>query len=387
MVSAVICEYNPFHNGHKYQLECMKKENDAVICIMSGDFVQRGDVAVFDKFIRARAALLSGADLVVMLPVCYSLSSAELFATGGVRLCDSLGIVDRLYFGSECGDINKLYAAARLLSDESYEISEKLKLLLKNGMSYPSAKSAAYEGKIDGDILTEPNNILAVEYIKALIMLNSKIQPITLKRHMAEHHDNVPKGDIASASYVRSRINNKYSYSEYVPQGAFELYKNKTVSKLSELDSVLSYVIRTKSQEAIGAVNDVGEGLENRIKSAVTSCYGFYNISEYIKTKRYTLTRIKRILLNVLLDIDKKTPKSAPEYIRVLGMNSKGAELLSLIKRTSPLPIITKTADFKGFNKAFEYDILAGDLYTICSKNPCFGKDYITSPVIINRQL
>lgn len=383
MVSAVICEYNPFHNGHKYQLDCMKRENDAVICIMSGDFVQRGDAAVFDKFIRARAALLSGADLVIMLPVCFSLSSAELFAAGGVRLCADLGIVDRLYFGSECGDIRALTAAARLLSDEPPEVSARLKAHLKNGISYPSAKAAAFEGLIDKEILTEPNNILAVEYIKALIRLDSKIQPVTIKRHMAEHHDNAPSGDIASASFVRTSIKKGCSCSDYVPDSAFELYKGLSAAKLSELDSALLYAIRTKTPENIAAVNDVGEGLENRIKAALSVCGGFEGISEYIKTKRYTLTRIKRILLSLLLDIDKETPKAAPGYIRVLGMNGRGAELLSSIKRLSSLPIITKAADFKGFNKSFEYDILAGDLYTICSGMPCFGKDYLTSPVII----
>lgn len=383
MISAVICEYNPFHNGHKYQLERIKQNSDAVICIMSGDFVQRGDIAVFDKFQRAKAALLSGADLVIMLPVCYSLASAELFAQGGVHLCNSLCIVDRLYFGSECGDIKKLISASEILLSEPQAVSAKIKQLLKTGMNYPSAKTCAYEGLIDDDILSEPNNILALEYIKAIKKLNSKIEPVTIKRNAAGHHDIAATDKIASATAIRSLIYNGNEYNNYIPDNAYKIFCNLTPAKLSSLDSVLSYVIRTKSIEEIANINDVGEGLENRIKSSVSCCSGFCEISEYVKTKRYTLTKINRILLSLIMGIDKNTPKSAPDYIRVLGMNDKGAKLLSMIKSRSDLPIITKTADFKGFNKSFEYDMLAADLYSLSVGKSCCGTDYKKSPIKI----
>lgn len=382
-ISAVICEYNPFHNGHKYQIEQIKKENDAVICIMSGDFVQRGDVAVFDKHERTKAALLSGADLVIMLPACFSLNTAERFAYGGVSLCESLGVVDNICFGSECGDIKKLTLAADLLINEPYEVSKKIKELLDGGMSYPKARMEAFSGLIDGELLTEPNNILAIEYIKALKNISSKIKPSTIKRYKAGYHDENPSDEFASASAVRDMIFSKEEYLKYIPKNVYEIYSGESTSDIQELDDILMYKIRTTSPEEIAKINDVTEGLENRIKSSLQGCYGFDEVVEFVKTKRYTQTKIRRILLSLILGIDKQLSLNAPEYIRVLGMNKKGKEILSKIKKKSSLPIITKTADYKGFNTSFDIDILAGDIFTICSKNPKFGCDFQKSPVVV----
>ena len=379
-VSAVICEYNPFHNGHKYQLEYMKGKSDAVVCIMSGDFVQRGEAAIFDKFERTRAALMNGADLVIMLPVCFSLNTAERFAFGGVSLADSLGVVDTLCFGSECGDIEVLKNAAKQLLYEPKEVSEKIRTLTGEGMSYPKAREKAFSGIIDEDILCEPNNILATEYIKALISINSKINPETIVRYKTGYHDKNPVGKFASASAIREMISNNDDYKLYVPDNTFGLYENIYDTKL--LSNILVYLIRTKSAQQISKINDVTEGLENRIKSAVFEKNDFFEIAEFIKTKRYTLTKIKRILLSLILGIEKNDAKNPPEYIRVLGMNKKGADLLSRIKKKSDLPIITKTADFKGFNKSFETDILAADIYSLCCGKNQMGKDYKTSPII-----
>lgn len=381
-ISAVICEYNPFHNGHKYQLDCIKKESDAVICIMSGDFVQRGDAAVFDKFTRAKSAVISGADLVIMLPVCFSLNTAELFAFGGVSLCSSLNIVDKLYFGSECGDINKLTSAADILLNEPNDVSEKIKNLMNMGVSYPKARTAAFENIIESEILSEPNNILAVEYIKALLASDSTIQPCTIKRSGAGHHDETVSDNIASASAVRNMIRDNKDYTSYIPHTTVNILKKCPHADINKLNSILEYVIRTKTPKEISQINDVSEGMENRIKSAISECRGFYEIAEYVKSKRYTLARIKRILISLILNLDKHTAKAPPEYIRVLAMNQTGAGLLSQIKKKSSLPIITKTADFKDYNKSFEYDVLAGDLYTICTGNPSFGIDYKTSPFV-----
>lgn len=383
MISAVICEYNPFHNGHYYQLEQMKKESDSVICIMSGDFVQRGAAAIYDKFIRTKAALLSGADLVIMLPVVYSLSPAELFAFGGVSLCDKLGVVDRLYFGTECGDISPLFKAAELLLDEPPQVSGEIKRLLSDGKSYPAARTEAFSEFIDSAVLEQPNNILAIEYIKALIRLNSNIVPIGIKRNSAGHHDFEAHGNIASASAIRSLVSEDKAIEALVPDNAFELYKNAEKADTNSLSSVLMYTLRTKSAREIAVINEVAEGLENRIKASVYQCADFADISDYIKSKRYTKSKINRILLSVLLEIDKEMPRKAPEYIRVLGMNKKGMKLLSDIKKISQLPVITKTADYKGFCDAFEKDIFASDLYTICRSRPDFGHDFKTSPVIM----
>lgn len=383
MVSAVICEYNPFHNGHKYQLEQMKKNSDAVICIMSGDFVQRGSASVYDKFTRAKAALLSGADLVIMLPCAYSLSPAEIFAFGGVSLCDSLGIVGSLYFGSECGSISELSEAAKILLGEPVEVSEKIRELLAGGISYPAARAKAFSEFIAPAVLKEPNNILAIEYIKALMRLESKINPITIMRRTAGHHDVTASEGIASATAIRRFISDKEDFHDYVPENVYELYKSSTPANIENLYSVLAYTLRTKSAQELSRINEVAEGLENRLKSSVYQCKSYSELAVFVKSKRYTQSKINRILLSVLLNIDKNLPKSKPEYIRVLGMNKKGMELLSEIKRKSRLPIITKTADYKGLCASFEADILASDLYMICCGSPRFGIDYITGPVII----
>lgn len=373
--AAIICEFNPFHNGHKYLIEQAKKTNDAVVCVMSGSFVQRGDIAVFDKWTRAKAALLSGADLIVELPVCFSLNSAERFAYGSVSLLDSMGVVDALFFGSECGDIKKLTSAADILLNEPLEISNEIKKYMAEGMNHPSAKTKAYSKIIDGDLIKEPNNILGLEYIKALKIINSKIIPQTIKRNSVSHHDLCASGEFASATLIRELISKNEDISHFVP---FSYPQN---TNKNELNSILRHKLFEMSQEEIAEINDVTEGLENKIKEAIKECLTFYEMSEYVKSKRYTLARIRRILLSCLVGIDKDIAKNPPSYIRVLGATQTGLELLSQIKEKSQLAIITKTADFKNFNKSFELDIKSTDIYNII-KNKTIGEDFYTSPII-----
>lgn len=382
-VCAIICEYNPFHNGHKYQIDEIKKNYDAVICIMSGAFVQRGDAAIFDKWTRAECALLNGADLVIELPVCFSVNTAQRFSFGAVSILDKLGVVNSLCFGSECGDIDMLIKAADILSNEPPELSDQIKMLLDDGMSYPKARSIAFSSLIDEDILTEPNNILALEYIQALKLLNSKIIPITIKRKDAGHHDKALSKNIASASAIRSLITANKDYSAYVPDNTYEFYKSASVADISLLDTVLIYLLRTTSPEVLKQINDVTEGIENRLISSAYECRGFYELCDNIKTKRYTHTKISRILVSTLLNHTKELSKVPPDYVRVLGMNKIGMELLSKIKKVSPLQLITKTSDFKSFNPSFELDIKSGDIYSLCIKNNKKNvRDYYNSPII-----
>lgn len=373
--AAIICEYNPFHNGHKYQIEQAKLTHDAVVCIMSASFVQRGDIAVFDKWTRAKAALSSGSDLVIELPVCFSLNTAERFAFGGVSLADSLGIIDTLFFGSESGDIKKLENAAILLIDEPSEISEEIKKYMSQGMSHPTAKTKAYSKIIDSGLITEPNNILGIEYIKALKLINSKITPNTIERNSVSHHDLNTSGSFASATLIREMLEKNEDISQFVP-----VSYPKPFNK-DKLNEILRYKLLEMSSNEIALINDVTEGLENRIKEAAKKCLTFDEICEYVKSKRYTLARIRRILLSCLIGIDKDVSKTPPSYIRVLSSNQKGLELLSKIKENSSLPIITKTADFKDFNKSFELDLKATDIYNIIQNKP-LGEDYYMSPII-----
>lgn len=381
---AVICEYNPFHNGHKFQLEKIKKECDRVICVMSGSFVQRGDVAVVDKWTRAAMALNNGADLVIELPVCFSLNTAERFSFGAVSLIDSLGVCDSLYFGSESGNIDTLKNAASVLLNEPKEISDKIKKLMDSGISYPMAREEAFCNLIDKDLLSEPNNILALEYIKSLMAINSKIKPITIKREISHHHETTPQNNITSATAIRELIKNGEDFNSYIPENTINLYENFNRPDVENLSDILLYTIRTKSTEEISNINEVTEGLENRIKDAINYANTFDCICEFVKTKRYTMSKIRRILLSIILGLDKDLSKKPPEYLRVLGMNKKGMDILSQIKTKSSLPIITKVADFKENSESFKKDILSTDIFSLSTvNNNLFGKDFKTSPVII----
>ncbi len=374
-IAAIICEYNPFHNGHKYQIDEAKKTNDAVVCIMSGSFVQRGDMAVFDKWTRANAALSSGCDLVIELPVCFSLNSAERFSFGGVSIADRLGVVDNLIFGSECGKIEQLENAAELMLNETDEVSDEIKRYMSLGNSYPKATTMAYSSLIDADLLTEPNNILGIEYIKAIKTIKSTITPQTIKRNSVSHHDMSSTDSFASATLIREMLKNNDDISQFVP---FSYSKYNQKDKLNEL---LRYKLLEMPRDEIAQINDVSEGLENRIKEAIKECITFEEMCEYIKSKRYTLARIRRILLSCLIGIDKNIAKEPPSYIRILGATENGLKLLSQIKKKTSSDIITKTADFKSYSKSFELDIKATDIYNIiCNKT--FGEDYYISPII-----
>lgn len=377
--AGIIAEYNPFHSGHKYQLDEVRKDCDAIIAVMSGSFVQRGDIAIADKRTRAKAAVINGCDLVLELPAIYSLSSAADFAFGGVSLLDKLGIVDRLYFGAECGDTQQLNNAAKLLLNESPEISERIKQFASEGMNYPAAYAKAWNGEIDADILTKPNNILALEYIKALIKLNIRIKPIAIKRVGAEH-DGEPTNDIASASHLRKLIRHGEDYSKYVPSSAYELYKSADIYDISRIDGFITGVLRTCPISQIAAHSP--EGLEHRIRSAAMENYGFNAICEAVKSKRYTLSRIRRIVLAAALNLPKRVE---PAYARVLAMDEKGKMLLKEIKQKSDIQIITKTAAYNKGNETFDADIRATDIFSLCAsdeKNRIGGRDYTTSPIV-----
>jgi len=381
-ITGIIAEYNPFHNGHKFQLDEAKKNCDGIVVIMSGSFVQRGDVAVFDKWSRAKSALENGADLVIELPVCYALNTAERFAYGSVATLDALGVVDTLYFGSECGNIDELIKSAELIENEPPEVSAKIQSLMDSGMNYPCAREKAYDGLVNPDILSSPNNILAVEYIRILKRLKSSITPLTIRRHMTGHNSTVTAGNFASATKIREMIKSNEDYSGFVPS-----INTGDIYDISGLDSAITAMLRTVSADWLKNINDVSEGLENRIISAARENSSVRTIAEAIKTKRYTMTRINRILLSALLGLTRDISHRPPEYIRVLGMNRTGMEILSLAKKQSSLPVITKLSNFNTDSEMLKKDILSTDIAALCTRNPLSsksGKDFTTSPVILN---
>ena len=379
---AVIAEYNIFHNGHKYLIDCMRKECSAVVAIMSGNMVQRGDVAITDKWTRAKMALLNGVDLVIELPSVYALNTAQKFAFGAVNILNSLNIIDELYFGSEDGDTAKLIHAAELLENEPPEISEKIKALLDSGLNYPTARQMAYENLLS-DILKTPNNILAIEYIRSLMQLNSSITPKTTERTGTGYHDLHAEDNIASASAIRNMIKSGENYSEYIP---LNICTDFIQYDLKNIDNIILHTLRNADVEYIKNINDVSEGLENRIKKLSYDYGTVQSLIDNIKTKRYTRTRINRIVLSCVLGLTKDLCAKTPSYVRVLGMNKTGMSLLNRIKDASDLHIITKTADFKQNDEIFNAEIRTTDLFALACNDAdkrISGLDFKTSPVII----
>ena len=385
MITGIIAEYNIFHNGHKYQIDEVKKTSDAVVAVMSGSFVQRGDVAITDKWSRAKMALMCGADLVLELPTCYTLNAAPNFATGGVNTLNALGVVDSIAFGSESGNIDALLKAAELMKNESKEISEKIKKYVSDGMSYPSALSKAYGGIIDPSLLSEPNNILSIEYIRALIKSNSKIKPFTIERSGASHHDTQITENIASASKIRDMISNGENIDNLIPYNLSDIGCSLPYSA-STLDSAVISKLRLASSDKLKNISEMAEGLENRLIQSAMEYDNIASLAEAAKSKRYTLSKIRRIIMNTLLDFTADIYKPQPDYIRVLGMNKTGMAVLKQAKEQCTVPIITKTADYKENSKQFALDVRATDISALCCPDKTKrigGLDFKTSPVIL----
>lgn len=380
MISAgIVAEFNPFHNGHKYLIEQAKKNADAVVVIMSGSFVQRGDIALTDKWTRACAALRNGADLIIELPVIYSMNTAQKFAYGAIKTLESTHVIDFLCFGSECGDINTLKHIAAITSDEPPEISEKIKKHIGSGLSYPTARSKAFSSIFGTHVLNTPNDILAVEYLKAITETGSSMQASAIKRIGTDHDSAIKSREIASASELRRMTKDGEDISAYVPA-----FFDFTRYDAARLDTALIYKLLTSSAEYISSINDVSEGLENKFISAARSCGSITELCCAVKSKRYTMSRIRRIAWSILLDLTKELCSLPPSYIRILGMNSTGRQLLRSMKDYAELPVIVKAADYKS-DKIFRASNRAEDIFSLCCTDPSLrsaGRDLKTTPII-----
>lgn len=380
MVSAgIIAEFNPFHNGHKYLIDQARQYADAVIIIMSGSFVQRGDIAVTDKWTRARAAIMGGADLVIELPVIYSLNTAQKFAYGAVKTLESTHSADILCFGSESGDIDALKRIAELSVCEPPEISEMIKRYTASGLNYPSARSKAFSSVSGASALKTPNDILGIEYLRAIIETGSHMRAAAIKRIGTDHDSTAKVEGIASASELRRMAASNEDISLYIPSLIDFTRYDKT-----RLDTTLIYKLRTLSPSYIQSINDVAEGLENRFIAAAKNCSGIDELCSYVKSKRYTLSRIRRIAWSVLLDLTKEACSLEPSYIRVLGMNQTGRQLLKEMKKRAELPIIIKPADHRN-DEIFRISSRAEDIFSLCCADPSkrvSGRDLNTTPVV-----
>ncbi|CDF57907.1 nucleotidyltransferase [Thermobrachium celere] len=383
-VTGIIVEYNPLHNGHVYHISKTKELTncDALVAVMSGPFVQRGEPSFVDKWVRTKMALNSGVDLVIELPVIYSKSSAEGFAFGAVSTLDATGIIDNICFGSEIGDISALYKIAEILVYEPSNYKTYLKNFLKLGDSYPSARLKALNNYIlyhnllnvnDIDIeniLNNSNNILGIEYIKSILKINSKIKPYTIKRIVNKYNQKNLTGNISSATAIRKNFMNE-EVKKSMPDFCYKMIKEQIENKnapisLKDFEDIIFYILRTSDTKKLENIIDVNEGLENKLKQASEDTKDIYELIKTVKSKRYTQTRIQRILINILLnhtkDLNDKI-NNYPNYIRVLGFNDKGRQLIKLMKKNAKVPIITNPN--KNDYNLLKLDIDAYDVYSL----------------------
>lgn len=398
-ILGIVSEYNPFHNGHLHHLEVSKQltKSDFTVAVMSGNFVQRGDTSLVNKWVKTEMALKGGIDLVIELPTIYAISSAENFADGAIKILNSLGVVDYVSFGSEIGEITPLNEVANVLYKEPKEFSNLITTQLRSGLSYPKAREIAlnqYFGssKKYSEILNNPNNILGVEYLKSIKRHRSHIRPLTIKRDYSDYNSTKVKNGIASATAIRTMIQNKKNVHYVVPYETYDLLdeciKNEEIiSDLSIFEKEIIYTLRKMTLSEIAALPDVSEGLENKIKAAANNFNTLEELISNIKSKRYTQSRIQRILLYVLLNITQKDMNSSKRitpYIRVLGFNKHGKRIISAIAAANPkLNIIVSVKKFmENSNNAalrnmISKDIFATNVYTLgYKKKPLANLDY-----------
>ncbi len=372
--AAVVAEYNPFHKGHEYQLEMTRKAGAThIVAVMSGNFVQRGEAAVYDKFLRAKAAVNCGADLVVELPLPWAMSGAQSFARGAVSVAKSLGCVNMLSFGCESGDLQKIMQLARAVYSAEYEkiISE----YLKTEANFASARQMAAAqllGEGTASLLESPNNILAVEYIAAAENMNCGFEFNAVARMGDGYNSCVHSGSgFASATAIRKQIKQNSLDLSLVPSKVVELYTADYADE-TRLETALLYALRRMSVNEIAQAPDISEGIENRIYSAIQKACSYNELFEFIKTKRYPDARIRRIILSLFLGIKKEHSVGLPPYIRVLACGEKGRELLKAAKPL--LPLAARASQINELTDSamqiFELECKADDTHALCFSKP-----------------
>ena len=320
----IICEYNPLHTGHKKQIDLLRSEDSAVVCLMSGNFVQRGVPAIIDKSVRAAAAVACGADLVLELPAVYALSSAEGFAAGGVKILS--GFCDKLCFGAETADKDALMNTAKALLSE--ELPPLLRNHLEQGKSFPAARQAALEEMgLDASLLESPNNILAVEYCKAILSQKSNMEPMPIHRG-GDYHDTQAQLENPSATAIRGLMMEHRYWKSYVPGEAVELFEHATLHHISAGERAILARLRTMSDEAFEALPYGSEGLWRKFMHACRSCATLDEIIEATKSKRYTRTRIDRMIMCACLGLTAEDLTAPVPYVRVLALNDRGRTIL-----------------------------------------------------------
>ncbi len=371
-VIGIIAEFNPLHTGHEYLLR-KAKAMGKVVCVISGNFVQRGDTALISKEVRAKAALLSGADLVAELPVLWSMSTAQNFALGGVSALLALGC-DTLLFGSEKGEIEPLLEIADIL--ETREFSTKLNEFLGEGITFAKARQRAVEA-LGGEkgILEHPNNNLGIEYILASRKLGAKLDFKTVKRKGALH-DSTKIDKFVSATLLREKLlGGDFDFAKkYIPKSTIYLYKRENFSNIQNIEKGILSVLRLKARDDLLNLPDLSEGVENKLYAAIRVATSLDKLYNDVKVKRYPLARIRRLVLSAVLGFDNEFFMKPLPYVRVLGFNDKGKEILK--NANSKIPVVTRVSEIKN-TKVFETECRATDLFNLSLKVPrkC-GEEY-----------
>lgn len=391
-ICGIIAEYDPFHTGHAHQIQAVREylgAGCAVVCIMSGNWTQRGAPAITDKHTRARLALMGGADLVLELPLPYAISSAEWFARGGVSALNATGVITHLCFGSECGVLEPLQKTATCLDSEAYR--QTLHVYLDQGLSFPVARQEAAQQLIGdaADCLSTPNNNLGVEYLRALRHCNSPITPFTIPRQGAGYGE-PPRGGFASATYIRSLIH-QGRVNDALPfliDCEVDILSTASISSYLLAERAVLYALRQLTAEELSRLPDCGEGLANRLYNAIRQSTSIDEILSLSKTKRYTLARLRRILLWAFLGLSESDRPSAPPYLRVLGLNQTGRKVLKEMTAKSALPLLTKPAHILNLSvdaqRLFALESRATDLYGLCLEQiPSCDAEWKCSPVVL----
>ena len=395
--AAVIAEYNPFHNGHQWQLEQIRQKGAThIVVVMSPEFTQRGTPAIFPKRVRAKAALEHGADLILELPVCYAAATAQKFAFGAVRTICAMGCIDQLAFGAEESRLELLTQTAEALDDKN--LSVVLQKEISKGISFASAREAAVReiyGEEISNILQSPNNILGVEYLRELNRCTEgKIPtPLVISR-TGNIHDGKPVGEFSSASYLRELIaKGKWEKAkQYLPKDAGEKYQQAQqegqTAFLNQAERAVLYSLRRMTKEQMGSLPDLSEGIENRLWKASRTACSLEELYDQVKTKRYPLSRVRRLVLAAFLEIPGFMQEETPPYLRVLGMNQRGKELLSQMKTEAILPVSTSLKKLSQLSpKAQSFADLqsrCSDLYGLLTEKPLpAGEDYRQSAIFL----
>lgn len=386
-ITGIIAEYNPFHNGHKYQIRKAREITgaDYIIVVMSGNFMQRGTPAIIDKYSRAKMAILGGADLVIELPVCYATGSAEYFAAGAIALLNQLGCVDSICFGSECGDIVPLQKIAAALVDESSDYQRALKTNIKKGNTFPVARNAALAETLDGfvafnTILGYPNNILGIEYIKALLRQGSSIEPFTNTRIGSDYHSYKLSDAFSSAISIRQSLSmqdNLAMVCAQLPGETYDIMKedfHKTFPVFTaDFSSMLKFKLIREREHGFTRYLDVTKSISDKLVRDTFKMQEYDDFCDILKTKDVTYARISRCLSHIMLDIYADEVQQYMEsgivfYARALGFNSQAAPLTKKLKQNTSIPLITKASSaaanlYPLGRQQFEHDIYASHVY------------------------